>query len=89
MNNESIIKDLLHIRSSSDIVLNFIIYVFAGLFSFTQLLVVNNQDAFIALCVCVGFDWVCGLLKAVIKNNFEAKKSIKIIFIPIVLVIHS
>ncbi|MBP6567169.1 MAG: phage holin family protein [Saprospiraceae bacterium] len=76
----------LHIRTYPDIVFNLFLTITGAMIGYLSILVMDNQDAFIAILGVVLLDWVFGMAKAVVtklpngKSSFEIKKAMRFVY---------
>lgn len=76
----------LHIRTYPDIVFNLFLTIMGAIVGYFSVLVIDNQDAFVAILGVVFLDWVFGMAKAARtklpngKSSFEIKKAVRVVY---------
>ena len=74
------IYDILHMRSIPDVILNGVLTIIGGFIGYFTDIINVNSDAFFAIALVVGIDFIFGVMKAFKKNNFETRKALKVVW---------
>lgn len=78
--SKTVFADIFHVRSIPEIVLNGILATIGGFVGYFTNIVDANSDAFFAIGLVVGLDFVFGVLKAFKTNTFETRRALKVIW---------
>lgn len=74
------IYDIFHIKSIPDVILNGILTIIGGIIGYFTNIINVNSDAFFAIALVVGIDFVFGVMKAFKNNCFETRKALKVVW---------
>lgn len=78
--SRAVLADILHVRSFPDIILNTILTILGGFIGYFTNIIDANSDAFFAIALVVGLDFVFGVMKAFKTNSFETRRALKVIW---------